>query len=78
MWIKKKEQNNLVYSKKTLFGILAYVLLSVIKIVILINIKRKKKTCLKGLINDSVIACDKTVEMPEIDSINSSEIIPTY
>lgn len=77
MWIKKKEQNNLVYSKKTLFGILAYVLLSVIKIVILINIKRKK-TCLKGLINDSVIACDKTVEMPEIDSINSSEIIPTY
>ena len=66
-----------MYSKKTLFGILAYVLLSVIKIVILINIKRKK-TCLKGLINDSVIACDKTVEMPEIDSINSSEIIPTY
>lgn len=41
--LKKKEQNNLVYSKKTLFGILAYVLLSVIKIVILINIKRKKK-----------------------------------
>lgn len=41
------------------------------------NIK-KKTLAWKTLINDSVVVCDRTADMPEIESINSSDIIPTY
>ena len=56
--------------KKIKLGFLTYVLVSVTRIVILMN-NLKDCLCTKSLIYDSVVTCDETVDMQETATIGS-------
>ena len=56
-----------MHAKKIMLGMLAYVLVSVIKIVT--SLFKKKYTCIKSITDNLVITCDKMMDIPETVNI---------
>ena len=65
---RQKWNKDYVWNVKIISRIHIYVLVSVIKIVRLVN--TLKTEYMKSLIDDLVVTCDETVDTPESESIN--------